>query len=96
MAWTHLATSRKPFDIWYAKQETILEEHSDNRHHCQTAICKFSIQFGLLCRRVRDLAQESRESNLGSLIESGGKLLNIFQLLQASKILVVSTQLLLE
>ena len=31
-----------------------------------------------------------------SRFESGGKLLNIFQLLQASKILVVSTQLVLE
>ncbi len=62
--WTRLATSCKPLDIWYAKQETVLEEHSDNRHHCQTAICKFSTQFGLLCCRVRDLAQESRESNL--------------------------------
>mmetsp|Transcript_55511 Transcript_55511/g.88121 ORF Transcript_55511/g.88121 Transcript_55511/m.88121 type:complete len:222 (+) Transcript_55511:216-881(+) len=43
--------------------QTILKEHTDNGHHCQTSVCKFSIQLGFLCHGVRDLAQEGRKSN---------------------------------
>ena len=50
-------------NMQHAEHNTILKEHTDNGHHCQTSVCKFSIQLGFLHRGVRDLAQEGRKSN---------------------------------
>ena len=50
-------------NMQHAEHNTILKEHTDNGHHCQTSVCKFSIQLGFLCHGVRDLAQEGRKSN---------------------------------
>ncbi len=50
-------------NMQHAEHNTILKEHTDNGHHCQTSICKFGIQLGFLHRGVRDLSQEGRKSN---------------------------------
>ena len=47
----------------HAEHNTILKEHTNNGHHCQTSVCKFGIQLGFFHRGVRDLAQEGRKSN---------------------------------
>ena len=50
-------------NMQHAEHNTILKEHTDNGHHCQTSVCKFGIQLGFLHRGVRDLSQEGRKSN---------------------------------